>query len=129
MNPNKNERIKIMLSRVTAEFESPELAELAVKRIKESVDYVYSGNIMYDRRSDMAEKLRGGTHYSVLPTAFNTYTNFLTAVLESPTTEDIIPEPQRNRQTTAYIVCGSGAVDNVVSLMNAMGGLNVHSKS
>lgn len=118
-----------MISRVTAEFESPELAELAIKRIKESVEYVYSGNIMYNRMSDKAEKLRNGTKYTILPTAFNTRTNFMTAVIESPTSEDIIPEPARNRKTTAYIVCGSGAVDNVVSLMNAMGGLNINHAS
>lgn len=114
-----------MISRVTAEFESPELAELAMKRVKESVDYVYSAKMIYNKISDRAMKLSRGKAFSVIPTYFNTHTNFLTAVMESPASKDIIPEPARNRKTYACIVCGSAAVDNVISVLNAMGGMNI----
>lgn len=116
-----------MISRVTAEFESPELAEMALKRIKESIDYVYSANIMYNKISDKAERLKHGTNYTVIPTFNSNHTNFLTAVLESPASENAIPEPARNRKTSACIICGSAAIDNVTSLLNAMGGLNIRS--
>ncbi|SHM26397.1 hypothetical protein [Ruminococcus flavefaciens] len=114
-----------MISRVTAEFESPELAELAMKRVKESVDYVYSAKMIYNRISDKALKLSRGTSFSIIPTYYNTNTNFLTAVMESPASRDIIPEPARSRKTSACIICGSAAVDNVISVLNSMGALNI----
>ena len=43
-----------MLSRVTAEFETPELAEYAMKRIRENVDYVYSAKMIYNRFAERA---------------------------------------------------------------------------
>ncbi len=114
-----------MISRVTAEFETPELAELAMKRVKESVDYVYSAKMIYNKISDRAMKLSRGTAFQVIPTYYNNHTNILTSVMESPASHDIIPEPARNRTTSACIICGSAAVDNVISVLNAMGGLNI----
>ena len=46
-----------MISRVTAEFETPELAEYALKRVRESVDYVYSAKMMYNRIAEHSAKL------------------------------------------------------------------------
>lgn len=114
-----------MISRVTAEFETPELAEYALSRVRESVEYVYSAKMMYNRFSERASKLGRSTAFSIIPTYYNTHTNFLTAVMESPASKDIIPEPARSRKTTACIVCGSAAVDNVISVLNALGGLNI----
>ena len=114
-----------MISRVTAEFETPELAELAMKRVKDSVQFVYSTHMIYSKMSERAQRFSRGTAFSIIPTYFNTHTNFLTAVIESPASKDIIPEPARNRQASACIVCGSAAVDNVIAVLNAMGGLNI----
>ena len=114
-----------MISRVTAEFETPELAELAMKRLKESVDYVYSAKMIYNKLSDRALKLSRGSTFSIIPTYSNTHSNFLTAVMNSPASKDIIPEPSRNQKTSACIICGSAAVDNVISFLNAMGALNI----
>ncbi|MBQ6213786.1 hypothetical protein [Ruminococcus flavefaciens] len=114
-----------MISRVTAEFETPELAEFALKRVRESVDYVYSAKMMYSRIAEHSAQLGRSSTFSIIPTYCNTHTNFLTAVMESPASKDIIPEPARNRKTTACIVCGSAAVDNVISVLNALGGLNI----
>lgn len=125
LNTYKNRKDDFMISRVTAEFETPDLAELAMKRVKESVQFVYSTHMIYNRMSDDTRRFSRGTAVSIIPTYFNTHTNFLTAVMESPTSEDIIPEPARNRQTSACIVCGSAAVDNVIAILNAMGGLNI----
>lgn len=115
-----------MITRISAEFESPELAELAIKRIKESVDGVHSANIIYNKISDKAVKLKNGTIYTVIPTAVTTHTYF-TAVLESPASEDVILEPMRNRNTTAYIICESHGAENVRAIFNAMGGLKISS--
>ncbi len=125
LNPYKTERNIFMLSRVTAEFESPELAELAIMRVKDSVQYVYSTHMIYNRMSEKALHISRGTTVSLIPTYSNTHTNFLTAVMESPTSKDVIPEPAQNKKTSACIVCGSAAVDNVIAVLNAMGGLNI----
>lgn len=114
-----------MISRVTAEFETPELAEYAMKRIRESVEYVYSAKMIHDHYAERAARLGRSTTFTVIPTYYNTHTNFLTTVMESPASKDVIPEPRRNRKTTACIICGSAAVDNVIAVLNAMGGLNI----
>ena len=114
-----------MLSRVTAEFETPDLAEYAVNRIKRSVEYVYSAKLMFDPSAFRTERQSRNSTFRLIPTYCNTHSNFLTAVMDSPASQDIIPEPKRNTQTTACIICGSAAVDNVISLLNAMGALNI----
>ena len=112
-----------MLSRVTAEFETSELAELALKRARESSKDIYSTEIMYNKRSERAAKLSGGTHFTVLPMAPTAY-NYVTAVMESPIDESSVPEPMRRRTAHA---CIENAVSNVTALLNAMGALNIHS--
>ena len=109
-----------MLSRVTAEFETSELAELALKRARESSKDIYS------TESERAAKLSGGTHFTVLPMAPTAY-NYVTAVMESPIDESSVPEPMRRRTAHACIVCSENAVSNVTALLNAMGALNIHS--
>lgn len=113
-----------MFTRISAEFESPEIAELAIKRIKESVKGIHSANIIYNKISDKALKLKNGTLYTVIPTAVTTRTYF-TAVLESPASEDVIAEPLRSRKTTAYIICDAESIDNAKAIFNAMGGLKI----
>ncbi len=115
-----------MIARISAEFETPELAELTIKRIKTSVDGVHSANIIYDKISDKALKLRNGTIYTVIPTAVTTHTYF-TAVMEFPASEDIIAEPFRSRNTTAYIVCEKSSLEHTKAILNAYGGLKINS--
>ena len=116
-----------MLSRVIGEFESQELAELAIMRIRESVDSIYSASAIQNRISANSKSLTHGTSYTVLPVAFSTRTNFMSAVMESPVYADDVPEPYRRTNTTACIVCGSGSVGDVIAVMNALGGLNIRS--
>lgn len=113
-----------MITRISSEFESPELAELAIKRVKDSVKEIYSATIIYNKTSDKSVKLRNGTIYTIIPTAVTTH-NYITAVIESSASEDIIVEPQRNRRTTAYIICDSESVSNISAVLNAMGGLKI----
>lgn len=115
-----------MVTRISSEFETSELAELAIKRIKESVIGVHSANIIYDKISDKALKLRNGTIYTVIPTAVTTHTYF-TAVMEFPASEDVIAEPLRSRKTTAYIVCEKNSLEHAKAILNAMGGLKINS--
>ena len=109
-----------MISRVIAEFGSPEAAELAVSRIKTSVDYVYSGNIMYTGGSTKKHTLGRGINYAVMPNSFSSSIG----IAES---EPFAEFNRHGKRTTACIICGSGAVENVISAMNAMGGTNIRS--
>lgn len=117
-----------MIARVSAEFEAPELAEASLHRIKEGVNGIHRTGIIYNKRSEKAMKLKSGTIYTIIPTAVTTF-NYITAVMESPASEDVIPEPSRRRTTKAYVICDSDSIDNVRSVLNAMGGLNVRSES
>lgn len=114
-----------MISRVTADFESPVLADLAMKRVRESVEYVYSAKMMYHRTGENPTGMSRSSTFSLIPAYYNSHSNYLTDVIGSPASEDIIPARRRYRTTTACIVCGSAAVDNVISVLNAMGGSNI----
>lgn len=114
-----------MISRVSAEFESPELAEASLHKIKEGIMGIYRTGIIYNKRSEEAMKLRHGTLYTIIPTAVTTF-NYITAVVESPSSEDVIPEPSRSRTTKAYVICEADSVNNIKAILNAMGGLNIH---
>ncbi|MBR3761046.1 MAG: hypothetical protein IKK47_08695 [Ruminococcus sp.] len=117
-----------MISRVSAEFEAPELAEASLHRIKESISGIHRTGIIYNKRSEESMKLRNGTLYTIIPTAVTTF-NYLTAVIESPASEDVVPELFRSRTTIAYVICESDNISDVKSVFNAMGGLNIHSGS
>ena len=117
-----------MITRIYAEFETPELAELALQRVREKVGNVFSSGLMYDRRSDKAVKLRNGTIYTVIPTAVTTH-NYFTVVMESPASEDVIAEPLRSRRTKLYVICESSAEQQVSAIFSSMGGLGIHSDS
>lgn len=113
-----------MVSRISAEFESPELAELAVSTIRNRIGGVYSTGLMYNKTSDRALSIRNGSIYTIIPTAVTTH-NYITAVMESPASEDTIPEPSRSRTTRIYIVCASDKAKEASSIFSAMGGLSV----
>ena len=86
--------------RISAEFEAPELAELAIKRLKESIDGIQSAHIIYSKTSEKAMKLRNGSIYTIIPTAVTTHTYF-TAVIEQPASDDVIEEPYCSRKSIA----------------------------
>lgn len=114
-----------MISRVTADFESPEIAHLAIKSVRESVDYVYSAKMMYHRIDDKSVLTRRTSDFSLIPIYYNSHCNSLTDVIGSPFSNVIAASRQKNRKITVCIVCGSAAVDNVISFFNAMGGSNI----
>ena len=115
-----------MVTRITAEFEAPEFAEAALGRIRGSVRGIYSSSFTYDRTSDRADQLSRGTMYTVLPAAAVSQ-NYLTAVLTSPASRDIIPEPRRSRRTKVYIVCDGSCTREISSILTAMGGSSIDS--
>ena len=108
-----------MISRVIAEFSSPEAAESAVKQIKSTVDYVYSGNIMCPSAKEKRHFLSRGTNYAVMPVFSNS--------ISIGGSDSLSESHSVGRNTTACIICGSGAVDNVIAAVNAMGGMNIRS--
>lgn len=114
-----------MVTRVTAEFEDLESAELALKKVREKVRGVYSTNFLYNRGANKAEKLRGGTIYTILPAAV-TAQSYLTAVMESPASRDVIPEPSRSRKTTVFIVCDGSGTHEIDKILTSMGGSNIY---
>lgn len=115
-----------MVTRVTAEFETPESAEIALKKIRENVRGIYSTNFLYNRDSDKAEHLRGKDICTILPTALHPTNNFLTMVMESPASTDLIPEPSRSRKTNVFIVCDGNGTEDINKILTSTGGSNIY---
>ncbi len=115
-----------MVTRVTAEFETPEIAEMALKKVRENVSGVYSTNFVYNRDSDKAEHLRGKDICTILPTALYPTSNFLTMIMESPASKDVIPEPSHSRKTNVFIVCDGNGTDKISSILTSSGGSNIY---
>lgn len=115
-----------MVTRISAEFETPDLAETAIHHVRESAS-IRSASMTYNRASDEAVRLRGGTLWTLLPTAVTSY-NYTTGIIESPASEDSILEPDRKRTATAYIMCEEESTDTVKSVLTAMGGMNIHER-
>ncbi len=113
-----------MITRITAEFDEPEYAEICLGRIREKVKDIYSANMIYNRKSDKAEKMSNGTLYTIIPTAVTTH-NYMTALMEYPSSADSIPEPQRNRRTTVYIICDSENVSKVRAVLHSFGATGI----
>ena len=113
-----------MAVRVTAEFETPDLAETALRRIKETTEGIHSTNMIYNKTSNRAMKLRNGSIYTIIPTAVTTHTYF-TATMVSPASEDVISEPQRSRKTRIYIICEPESTGKVRAVLGAMGALDI----
>ena len=114
-----------MISRVTADFSTPELAGLAMQRVRESVEYVYSAKVMYNRLPANAALHRRSSPFPLIPAYYNSHNNYLTSVMDSPVSDGMMPSGRNYQKATACIVCGSAAVDNVISVLNAMGGSNI----
>lgn len=114
-----------MISRISAEFEGPELAEAAIRRVKQSVNGVYSAKIIYDKNLNNTLKLSHGTICTLIPTYTNNFTNFLTAVTEYPSSEDVVPEISRRTSSKIYIICENDSTKNISAILNAMGGLKI----
>ncbi|HEZ7986567.1 MAG TPA: hypothetical protein RWO09_06490 [Ruminococcus sp.] len=115
-----------MITRISAKFEAPELAELAIGRVKKSVKGVHSARLAYNRISNHAEKLRSGSIYTLIPTVSTVHSyNYFTAVMEQPASEDIIPEPSRSRSTSIYLICEQDCSDQACSILHALGGFDV----
>ncbi|MBP5432823.1 hypothetical protein [Ruminococcus sp.] len=114
-----------MISRVTADFENIELAELALKRVRDSVGYVYSAKMMYKTSPDVMLKRSGRSAFSLYPTYYNSNINYLKDVIGSSASDEPVTRSKTKYRITTCIVCGSAAVDNVISVLCAMGGTNI----
>ena len=114
-----------MISRVTADFANAELAEFAMKRVRDSVGYVYSAKMMYNRSPDAILNKSGNSAFPLITTYYNSHNNYLTDVICSPASSELITREPKKYLTSTCIVCGSAAVDNVISVLNAMGGTNI----
>ena len=110
-----------MISRVTAEFETAEMAEYAMNRVRETVQYVYSAKMIQDK----AQSISRNNAFSIVPTYYNTHSNVLTSIMDTPVSYESVHMQTPKRKAYSCIICGSAAVDNVIALLNALGGTNI----
>lgn len=107
-----------MISRVIAEFDSEQAAQNAVAQAKSNIGFVYSGSILTSPTGSPRHSLNYGN-------SLNTHADYLSAVVpQSYNTNYSLPV---GKKYSACIICGSGAVENVISLLHAMGAENIRS--
>lgn len=105
-----------MISSISAEFETQDLAEIALKKVRERYSGIYSATI----KNRPNRPARNG----FLPDAVSSH-GFMAAVLGSPVDESDIPEPFRSRAANIYIVCERSCTNDIAAILSAMGGLKI----
>lgn len=109
-----------MISRVIADFDSAETANTAVQRAKQGISYVYSGHVTAHGNTDHS------INHMAVPDMLNTHASLISAVNGQIYGEETL-SARKQQKVSACIICGSGAVENVVSMLHAMGAENIRS--
>ena len=110
------------LSRVYAEYDSVEMAELAAGRIRRNVRGIRRMTIY--RLSRNRQPVGGRIRFTMLPANLR-MTNYATDVMYSEISTRAIPEPYFRQETELMILCEERAVKRIVSLLHATGAMRV----
>ncbi len=109
------------LRKIQGEFQSRELAELALWRIRRSVQGVHHTTISSRR---IPEQIAGKEQYTILP-ANPRMQNYATAVMISEVSDDIFPEPMYRRSAGLMILCEEKNTRNICAIMQSLGAVNL----
>lgn len=110
------------LCRLRGEYEAIELAELAAGRIRRSVRGVQKTFVQPIGKA--AESLVGRQHYTLLPSNMR-MSNYLTAVMVSEVSDDILPEPMYRRTAELLILCDKKTAGSAEAILHATGAIKV----
>lgn len=116
------EEIAMELCRLRGEYEAVELAELAAGRIRRSVRGVQ--RTLVQPLGKAAQSLVGKEHYTLLPANIR-MSNYLTAVMVSDFSDDVLPEPMYRRTAELLILCDKKTAGSAEAILHATGAMKV----
>ena len=102
-----------MVTRITAEFDSPDIAEKAVHSIYRNVRGVYSANLMKRHTHDRKSVTEGTV--SALEGSAGTFTDISSDA----------PLQSAGAKSSIFVVCDGSNVDEIRSLLSSLGGSSI----
>lgn len=111
------------LCRITGEFSSQDLAELAAGRIRRSVRDVRK--LAIRNLGKAVPSMQGKQRYTLLPANLR-MENYLTAVMITDLSDSVLPEYYYRKSAELTVVCNTETAGNVSALMQSMGAIHMH---
>lgn len=105
--------------RIYAEFEAPELAELAGGSIRRKLRGVHRITVHPVGAGKQAHT--GYERFTMLPANLSMM-NYATDVLHAEIASSSIPEPMQRRTTELLVVCDAAAARSVTNILHQFGG-------
>ena len=113
----------MQLCKLTGEFSSEELAELAGGRIRRTIRNIRRLSIR--KLGKAMPSMQGKQKYTMLPANLR-MENYMTAVMISDLSNSIFPEFYYKKTAELAVVCDVDSVSNVSAIMQSLGAINIH---
>ncbi|MDE7122630.1 MAG: hypothetical protein K2O42_10795 [Oscillospiraceae bacterium] len=110
------------LCRISAEFSSQDLAELAAGRIRRSVRDIRKLSVR--NLGKAVPSMQGKQRYTLLPANLR-MENYMTAVMISDLSDSVLPEYYYRKNAELSVICNVDTAGNVSALMQSMGAMNI----
>ncbi|MDE5753671.1 MAG: hypothetical protein K2H89_03905 [Oscillospiraceae bacterium] len=110
------------LCRITAEFGSQDLAELAGGRIRRTIRNIRKLSIR--NLGKAVPSMQGKQRYTLLPANLR-MENYMTAVMITDLSDSILPEYYYRKSAELSIVCDADSLGDVSAIMQSMGAVNI----
>ncbi|MDE6776951.1 MAG: hypothetical protein K2J25_03340 [Oscillospiraceae bacterium] len=112
----------MQLNKITGEFASEELAELAGGRIRRTIRNIRSLSIR--KLGKAIPSMQGKQKYTMLPANLR-MENYITDVMISDLSNSIFPEYYYKKNAELTVVCDSDSVSSVSAIMQSLGAINM----
>lgn len=117
-----------MITRISAEFPEIEFAEMAAKRIRETISGLKKVTIYLNKNkfkiSENEEYTKPGKMFVLLPAAINS-ANYYTGLMTREVVESQIKEPLLTKSVHLCISCESKNIHNISQIISSYGGYEI----
>ncbi|MBD5143123.1 MAG: hypothetical protein K2K06_08890 [Oscillospiraceae bacterium] len=112
----------MQLNKITGEFASEELAELAGGRIRRTIRNIRSLSIR--KLGKAIPSMQGKQKYTMLPANLR-MENYITDVMISDLSNSMFPEYYYKKNAELTVICDSDCVSSVSAIMQSLGAINM----
>ena len=110
------------LCKITGEFSSEELAELAGGRIRRTIRNIRRLSIR--KLGKAIPSMQGKQRYTMLPANLR-MENYITDVMISDLSDSIFPEYYYKKNAELTVICDIDSISSVSAIMQALGAINI----